>query len=91
MAIINGRGRVGIRRSGAVAAASYLLDTYSGSAVAYSLRKLSLAYSGSAIRVRRSSDNAEQNIGFDASGNFDYRDLYPEFEEVEVQETGSMF
>ena len=41
-----------------------LLDTYSGAAAAYSLRKLRSAYSGSAIRVRRSSDNTEQNIGF---------------------------
>lgn len=52
-------------------AQSYLLDTYSGAAAAYSLRKLSSAYSGSAIRVRRSSDNTEQNIGFDGSGNLD--------------------
>lgn len=41
-----------------------LLDTYPNAAAAYSLRKLSTAYTGSAIRVRRSSDNAEQNIGF---------------------------
>ncbi len=41
-----------------------LLDTYSGAAAAYSLRQLSSTYSGDAIRVRRSSDNAEQNIGF---------------------------
>lgn len=43
---------------------SYLLDSYSGAAVAYSLRKLSSTYTGSAIRVRRSSDNAEQDFGF---------------------------
>jgi hypothetical protein len=43
-----------------------LLDLYPATA-AYSLRKLRTAYSGSAIRVRRSSDNAEQDIGF--SGN----------------------
>ncbi len=48
-----------------------LLDTYSGAAAAYSLRKLRSAYSGSAIRVRRSSDNAEQDIGFTALGNLD--------------------
>ena len=41
-----------------------LLDSYSNAAAAYSVRKLSSAYSGSAIRVRRSSDNAEQNIEF---------------------------
>lgn len=43
---------------------SILLDTYSGAAGAYSLRKLRTAYVGSAIRVRRSSDSAEQDIGF---------------------------
>lgn len=47
-----------------ISAFSFLLDTYSGAAVAYSLRKLRSAYSGSAIRVRRSSDNAEQDFGF---------------------------
>lgn len=36
-------------------------------AVAYSVRKLRSAYSGSALRVRRSSDSTEQDIGF--SGN----------------------
>jgi hypothetical protein len=41
-----------------------LLDTYSGAAAAYSLRKLSTTYTGSAIRVRRASDNTEQDIGF---------------------------
>lgn len=41
-----------------------LLDTYTGAAAAYSLRKLRSAYSGNAIRVRRSSDNIEQDIGF---------------------------
>ncbi len=38
-------------------------------AAAFSLRKLRDGYTGSAIRVRRSSDNAEQDIGFDANGN----------------------
>lgn len=41
-----------------------LLDAYSGAVVAFSLRKLSSTYSGSCIRVRRSSDNSEQNIDF---------------------------
>jgi hypothetical protein len=44
-----------------------LLDTYSGAAVAYSVRKLRTAYSGAALRVRRSSDNAESDIGFVAN------------------------
>jgi hypothetical protein len=41
-----------------------LLDAYSNIAPSFSLRKLRTAYTGSAIRVRRSSDNAEQDIGF---------------------------
>jgi hypothetical protein len=41
-----------------------LLDTYPNAAAAYSVRKLRAAYTGSAIRVRRSSDNTEQDIGF---------------------------
>ena len=41
-----------------------LLDTYSGAAAAYSLRQLRSAYTGDAVRVRRSSDNAEADIGF---------------------------
>lgn len=41
-----------------------LLDLYPNAAVAYSLRKLRTAYTGSAIRVRRSVDNAEQDIAF---------------------------
>ena len=44
-----------------------LLDTYSGAAAAYSLRLLRTAYSGNAIRVRRSSDNAEQDFGFSSN------------------------
>ena len=41
-----------------------LLDTYTGAAAAYSLRLLSSTYTGDAIRVRRASDNTEQDIGF---------------------------
>lgn len=41
-----------------------LLDTYTGAAAAYSLRLLDGDYAGSCIRVRRASDNAEQDIGF---------------------------
>lgn len=41
-----------------------LLDTYSGAEAAYSLRKLSSAYSGDAILVRRASDSTTQSIGF---------------------------
>ena len=48
-------------KSGATISADY----------AYSLRQLSSCYTGSAIRVRRNSDNQEINIGFDANGNLD--------------------
>lgn len=41
-----------------------LLDAYNGAAVAYSLRKIKSTYNGYAIRVRRSSDNTSQDIGF---------------------------
>jgi hypothetical protein len=41
-----------------------LLDTYPSAAGAYSIRKLRTAYTGSCLRVRRSSDNAETDIGF---------------------------
>lgn len=50
---------------------SLLLDTYSGAAAAYSLRKLRSAYTGNAIQVRRQSDNATQNIGFNSLGELD--------------------
>lgn len=48
-----------------------LLDSYNNAAAAYSLRKLRTLYTGSAIRVRRSSDNTEQNIGFTSLGGLD--------------------
>jgi len=48
------------------AGASLLLDLYPATA-AYSVRKLRTAYTGACMRVRRSSDNAESDIGF--SGN----------------------
>lgn len=43
--------------------------------VAYSLRRLTAKYNGSAGRVRRSSDNAESDIGFTSSGNLDTASL----------------
>ena len=47
------------------------LDTYTGAKAAYSLRKLRTAYTGSAIEVRRDSDNTTQDIGFDSNGDLD--------------------
>lgn len=40
------------------------LDAVSGSTLAVSTRKVRAAYSGSCLRVRRSSDDTEQDIGF---------------------------
>jgi hypothetical protein len=51
---------------------AYVLDKISAtSAAAYSTRKLRAAYNGSAIRVRRSADSVELDIGFDSAGNLD--------------------
>ncbi len=47
-----------------VPATAPLLDVYPTATFAYSLRLLRSAYAGSCIRVRRSSDNTEQDIGF---------------------------
>ena len=59
-----GLGQTGIALpSGAAPAATYLLDIYSGASAAYSVRKLSSTTTNS-MRVRRSSDNSEQDIGF---------------------------
>ena len=52
-----------------------LLDTYPGAAAAYSVRKLSNSYLGKCLRIRRSSDNTEQDIGFDVNGNLDESSL----------------
>ena len=52
-----------------------ILDNYPGASVAYSLRKVRTAYTGSAIRVRRSSDNTEQDIAFDSNGNLNTTSL----------------
>lgn len=52
--------------------ARLLLDIYPSAALAYSAsRKLRTNYSGAAFRVRRSSDNAEQDIGFLVNGQID--------------------
>lgn len=38
---------------------------------AYGMRRLRSAYTGSILRIRRSSDNAEQDIGYTANGDLD--------------------
>lgn len=59
-----------LHRRYSAAPSSYALDGVSNVKAAYSLRRLSSSYSGSAIRVRRSSDSTEQDIGFSGE-NFD--------------------
>ena len=56
--------KLGLLASSQQQAANLLLDTYPGATAAYSLRKLRSSYTGAAIRVRRSSDNTETDIGF---------------------------
>ena len=46
------------------------LNIYGSAAAAYSVRLLRTAYTGSAIRVRR-TDSTESNIGFTSAGNLD--------------------
>ena len=52
-----------------------LLDVFPGAEAAYSLRLLRTAYFGPAIRVVRTSDDAEQDIGFLADGDLDVPEL----------------
>lgn len=55
---------LGILAASATSTFTFLLDQYPNAGAAFSLRKLRSAYAGSAIRVRRSSDNTELDIGF---------------------------
>ena len=59
--------------SGGGGGTSYILDTYGSAKVAYSLHQLSSTATLS-CRVRRSSDNAEQDIGF-VAGDLDTTSL----------------
>ena len=51
--------------------ATLFLDLFPGAQAAYSLRKLKGSYTGDAIRVKRSSDSTELDIGFTSEGNLD--------------------
>jgi len=66
----NGSGSASATSNTITPIGSFLLDIYSGAAVGYSLRKLRTAYTGNAIRVRR-TDLAEQDIAFDSNGDLD--------------------
>jgi hypothetical protein len=53
------------------AAGAVLSDITAQARRAYGVRRLHASYTGPAIRVRRSSDNTEADIGFTASGDLD--------------------
>ena len=76
MAYINllGQVRLGVRPGIVLPTFTPLLDLYGGAAAAYSLRKLKTGATAS-IRVRRSSDNQETDIGFSADGTLDTTSL----------------
>lgn len=61
----------------ATTASNPILDEITSTVTcAYSLRKLRDAYAGAAIRVKRSSDSTEQDIGFDSNGDLDTADSF---------------
>lgn len=48
-----------------------VLDGLPATSSAFSTRRLATAYTGSILRVRRASDNAEQDIGYAGNGDLD--------------------
>jgi hypothetical protein len=50
---------------------SFLFTAYQKPVMAFAFRKIIKNYLGSAIRVRRISDNVQSDIGFDINGNLD--------------------
>jgi hypothetical protein len=53
----------------------YLLDNFPGANILLSTRRLNRKYSGNCIRVRRSSDNTEQDIPFTQAGDLNQTSL----------------
>jgi PKD repeat protein len=66
-----GAGGVEIKNSFIEILSAFLLDAFPTAAAAYSLRKMRAAYTGDCIRVRRVSDNTEQDIGFNGINTLD--------------------
>ncbi|MFN8699532.1 MAG: arabinofuranosidase catalytic domain-containing protein, partial [Flavobacteriales bacterium] len=66
---MSGCAGVGVPQPFTVFILNPILGTTQSAEAAYSVRRLSPTYTGNAIQVRRSSDNATQNIGFTASGD----------------------
>lgn len=50
---------------------SFVFTAYAKPIMAFSFRKIVRDYVGSALRVRRVSDDVETDLGFDGGGNFD--------------------
>lgn len=48
-----------------------ILDSVPTAAAAFSVRRLRAGYTGPSLRVRRSTDNTQQDIGFTIGGNLD--------------------
>ena len=69
--LVQGQTPTQLGSIGSVTLPSFVLDFYPSSQVAYSLRKLRGSYLGNAIKVRRSSDNTEQDIAFTFFGDLD--------------------
>ena len=51
------------------------LDPYPNADAVYCVYRLYSSYTGSLLRVRRSSDNTEQDIGYDSNGYLDTASL----------------
>jgi hypothetical protein len=63
---------IGIMAQSGVGGGGLLLDQQGTNiTAAYSVRKLRTAYTGPAMRIRRHSDNSEQDINFDSNGDLD--------------------
>jgi hypothetical protein len=58
-------------RTVTTASGDLLLDTYTGAAAAYSVRKLDKDYTGYCMKVREDSGDTEADIGFDGNGGVD--------------------
>ena len=63
----------GLLSGGSASPAAFvgILDTYTNAQVAFSLRRLSVNYTGNLITVRRDSDNTPQDIGYNSNNELD--------------------
>jgi hypothetical protein len=67
--VTNGTGTGNAKTDTVSGAFTGVLDSLPASAAAYSVRRLRSGYTGALIRVRRSSDSTEQDIGYTLGGN----------------------